>query len=555
MTVSLCVVETNRLGYAYRKKDGNLALDGVNLCIAPGEYLLVCGASGSGKSTLCRTFNGLIPHFYGGRLHGEVRVAGKPTSEQSVVGLFEEVGMVFQNPETQLFNSSVAREIAFGLESLGLPRAEIQDRISATAQILNISDLLPRNPQELSGGEQQLVSIAAVLAIGPKLLVLDEPYANLDTVSVRRVRAALKMIHQKGMGVVISEHRLPYTVPDVQRMVVLHQGRIVMDGPPAQLLALDVERFGLELPLPVRAGRRLGLTPLPLDVAVLPSLDLTSLSPSDLKTVPPDLPPAAAHIVLEAEHVSFELNGAPILRDVSFTLRQGESLAVVGANGAGKTVLLKHLNGLYRPTRGQVRVMGKDTRRVKVSQLARHVGVAFQNPDSQFFKLTVWDEILVGPKALGLYDEAWLRELVKLFRLEPLLQRAPYRLSGGEKKRVAFAAALAHRPAILALDEPTSGQDWHFRSALGNLLAELRAQGQAMLLVTHDLSFAEQHAHRWILLAKGQVVADGSPWRVMADKTAMDRANLEPTDSFRIFSADRLHPYVGGLHPGEMNDA
>ncbi|MEK7243779.1 MAG: ABC transporter ATP-binding protein, partial [Thermodesulfobacteriota bacterium] len=146
-------METDRLGYAYRKEDANLALDGVDLRIAPGEYLLVCGASGSGKSTLCRTFNGLIPHFYGGRLHGDVRVAGKSTAEQSVAGLFERVGMVFQNPETQLFNSSVAREIAFGLESLGLPRADIQKRIFATAQILNLSELLERNPQELSGGE------------------------------------------------------------------------------------------------------------------------------------------------------------------------------------------------------------------------------------------------------------------------------------------------------------------------------------------------------------------------------------------------------------------
>ena len=554
MTASLWVVETDRLGYAYRKEDANLVLDGVDLRIAPGEYLLVCGASGSGKSTLCRTFNGLIPHFYGGRLHGEVRIAGKPTSGQSVAGLFERVGMVFQNPETQLFNSSVAREIAFGLESLGLPRAEIQDRIFATAQILNISELLERNPQELSGGEQQLVAIAAVLAIGPQLLVLDEPYANLDPVSVRRVRAALKMIHQKGMGVVISEHRLPYTVPDVQRMVALHQGRIVLDGAPAQMLAQNVERFGLELPLPVRAGRRLGLPRLPLSVEALQSLDLTSPLPSDLKTVPPAIPSAAAEIVLEVEHVSFDLNGAPILRDVSFSLHRGESLAIVGANGAGKTVLLKHLNGLYRPTRGQVRVMGKDACRVKVSHLARQVGIAFQNPNSQFFKLTVWDEILVGPKALGLYDEAWLRELVRLFRLELLLQRAPYRLSDGEKKRVAFAAALAHRPAILALDEPTSGQDWHFRNILGTLLAELRAKGQAMLLVTHDLSFAEQHAHRWILLAHGQVVAEGAPWKVMSDKAAMDRAHLEPTDSFRIFSADD-RTLTGAVPPGGGNHA
>jgi energy-coupling factor transporter ATP-binding protein EcfA2 len=406
----------------------------------------------------------------------------------------------------------------------------------------------------LSGGEQQLVAIAALLAIAPQLLVLDEPYANLDPVSVRRVRAALKMIHQKGLGVVISEHRLPYTVPDVQRMVALHRGRIVLDGAPEQLLAQDVERFGLELPLPVRAGRRLGLPRLPLNVEALQSLDLSSLPPSGLKTVPPTLPSAAADIVLEVERVSFDLHGAPILRDVSFTLRRGESLAIVGANGAGKTVLLKHLNGLYRPTRGQVRVMGKDTSRVQVSRLARQVGIAFQNPNSQFFKLTVWEELLVGPKALGLHDEAWLRELVRLFRLEPLLQRAPYRLSDGEKKRVAFAAALAHRPAILALDEPTSGQDWHFRSILGTLLAELRAQGQAMLLVTHDLSFAEQHAHRWILLADGQVVAEGAPWDVMADKTAMDRAHLEATDSFRMFSVvDR--PLPGDTQSGGGNDA
>ena len=554
MTSPLWLVETDQLGYAYRQEDANLALDGVDLRIAQGEYLLVCGASGSGKSTLCRTFNGLIPHFYGGRLYGEVRIAGKPTSGQSVTDLFERVGMVFQNPEIQLFNSSVAREIAFGLESLGLPRADIRERIFATAQMLDISDLLERNPQELSGGEQQLSAIAAVLAIAPQLLVLDEPYANLDSVSVRRVRAALQAIQQKGVGVVISEHRLPYTVPDVRRMVALHRGRIVLDGAPERQLAQNLEPFGLESPLPVRVGRRLGLPRLPLSVEALQSLELASPLPADLKIVSPALPSPAAELVLEVERVSFDLNGASILRDVSFTLRRGESLAIVGANGAGKTVLLKHLNGLYRPTRGRVRLLGKETGQVKVSQLARQVGIAFQNPNSQFFKLTVWDELLVGPKALGLYDEAWLRELVRLFRLEPLLKRAPYRLSDGEKKRVAFAAALAHRPAILALDEPTAGQDWYFRSILGTLLAELRAQGQAILLVTHDLAFAEQHAHRWILLAHGQVVADGAPWKVMSDKAVMERAHLEPTDSFRLFSTDNRN-LAGTVQSGGENHA
>jgi len=232
------------------------------------------------------------------------------------------------------------------------------------------------------------------------------------------------------------------------------------------------------------------------------------------------------------------MQGEAILSDVSFSLRKGECLAVVGANGAGKTVLLKHLNGLYRPTRGRVVVLGADTRHRKVSQLARMVGVAFQNPNDQFFKLTVKEEILVGARALNCYDESWIQELIGLFHLEPLLDRAPFRLSGGEKKRVAFAAALSARPAILALDEPTAGQGWYFKRALANLLTRLREMGQSVLMVTHDLAFAEQNAHRWLLLARGRVVAYGRPWQVMADTGAMALANLEPTDAFRIWSKE-----------------
>ena len=179
--------------------------------------------------------------------------------------------------------------------------------------------------------------------------------------------------------------------------------------------------------------------------------------------------------------------------------------------------------------------MGEETGGLKVSQLARLVGISFQNPNSQFFKLNVRDEIMAGPKALDCYDETWVKKLVALFHLEPLLDRAPFRLSGGEKKRVAFAAALASKPVILALDEPTAGQGWFFNRALGDLLTRLREQGQAMILVTHDLAFAEAHAHRWLLMAEGEVVADGAPRRVMANQEAMSRAHLEPTDAFRLY--------------------
>jgi energy-coupling factor transport system ATP-binding protein len=528
-------VKIDQLSYAYRKNSRDWVLDRVEMEIPSGEFVLICGASGSGKSTLCRTFNGLIPHFYEGSLQGKIQIEGIPTSSLSVGGLFEQVGMIFQNPEAQLFNQTVMREIAFGLESLGLPRTEMEKRIEESADQVGIADLLERNPHELSGGEQHLVSIAAILAIAPQFIVLDEPYANLDPANVRRVRALLKRIHEQGMGVVISEHRLRYAVSDVMRMITLHQGNIVLDGAPGRILAHDVETYGLEAPLSVRLGKRLGMEALPLDVKALQAMNSSASYPPDLRPSFPESAGTDGRTVLEVDGVFFEQNGFPILRDIDFTVKQGESVAIVGANGAGKTSLLKHLNGLYRPSQGKVTVMGLDTSRTKISELARHVGMAFQNPGNQFFKFTVWDEVTVSARVLDTYDEEWLKTLIKLFRLEPLLNRAPYRLSGGEKKRVAFAAALSSKPAILALDEPTAGQDGYFRKELGDLLADLRSRGQTVLLITHDLSFAEQHAHRWLLMSRGRILSEGSPWQVMADEDAMRRANLEPTDAFRLY--------------------
>ncbi len=531
------LIEIESLRYAYRKGGGKWVLDDIHLKISPDEYLLICGASGSGKSTLCRVFNGLIPHFFGGKLEGNVRIAGVPIMQQSISSLFATLGMVFQNPETQLFNRTVEREIAFGLESIGVPAGDIKSRIAQAVDAAGIDALLDRNPHELSGGEQQLVVIAAVLALQPRMIILDEPYANLDPANVRRVRGILQKIHQNGTGIIIGEHRLALTAADAKRMLVLHEGRIVRDGSPDKVLSEDVEAYGLETPLAVDISRRMGLTPLALEVEDLK----TRVSRDKLQSLAPPAPGLPFSLkegerVLTLDGITFQLNGRPILRDVSFTLDKGECLALVGANGAGKTTLLKHLNGLNRPAGGDVVVLDRPARGQKVSQLARFVGVAFQNPNSQFFKLTVWDEIVVGANALHCYDEAWIRELVELFALGPLLQRAPYRLSEGEKKRVAFAAALAARPAILALDEPTAGQDMFFRRSLRKLLADLCRRGQAVLLITQDLSFAEECALRWILLAQGEIVAEGLPDRVMGNRAAMERARLEPTDRFRLLS-------------------
>ena len=530
-------IETHNLRYAYPKASDRWVLDGIDLQLRQGGYVLLSGASGSGKSTLVRAFNGLIPHFYGGVLKGHVSVGGRLTTDQSVGDLYQSVGMVFQNPEAQLFNRTVAHELSFGLESLGLERAEMQQRIDDAAKRCGIVHLLDRNPHTLSGGEQHLVAIAALVAARPQMIILDEPYANLDPRNVRQIRNVLHALHQDGIGILISEHRLAPTAPDVEQMLVLDQGRIQLNGAPQDLFAQDMEKYGLETPLAVRVGRQHHMMPLPLDLATL-----KAEMPLNIEFDPPasvsDISPTITHeVILEADSLSYAIDSKPILQNINFKLHRGECLAIVGANGAGKTTLLKHINGLQRPVSGCVRLKGQDIRKWKVSRLAQYVGVAFQNPNSQFFKLTVADEIQVAPRAMDCLDETWLENLTTLFSLEKLMSQAPFRLSSGEKKRVAFAAALSAKPDILALDEPTAGQDLAFRRALRDLLYDIMATGRSVLLVTQDLAFAEQVAHSWLLLAEGRNVAYGPPEQVMADTRAMQQAGLVPTDAFALQKA------------------
>ncbi|MBI3942175.1 MAG: energy-coupling factor ABC transporter ATP-binding protein [Chloroflexi bacterium] len=543
------VIDIRNLHYRYPNPKVHWVLERVNLQIAAGEYVLLCGASGSGKSTLCRTLNGLIPHFHGGLLEGQVEVAGLNVRDHPVSELFAHVGMVFQNAEAQLFNSTVRRELAFGLESLGLSRPEILRRVAEIAEIAGITRLLERIPHQLSGGEQQLVMIAAALALHPQIIVLDEPYANLDPAHVKRVRQALRNIHRQGTAILVAEHRLQHVIADAERMVVLHRGRVVLDGPVRKILAqANLPSLGLHLPPVVALGRELETVPLPLCIGEL----VQALGQMDLPRQLPDLTESENSIsqeqgfrrqspgavLLQVKDLGFSIpdkqQREEILRDVDLEVNAGECLAVVGANGSGKTTLIKHFNGLYRPQRGWVRVMGLDTRRERVSRLARHVGIAFQNPNDQFFQFQVQEEIEVGARTLDRYDATWIDNLIAMFQLEPLVQRSPYRLSEGEKKRVAFAAALGARPEILVLDEPTAGQDWYFRRTLGDLINRLVTQGQTIILVTHDLEFAEMYAQQWIVLGDGRVQTRGTPQKVMTDDGLMQRSGLEATQAFQL---------------------
>ncbi len=411
---------------------------------------------------------------------------------------------MFQNTDAQLFNSTVENEIAFGLESLGRPAQEIEREIERTAARLGIGHLLERSPTALSGGEKRLVAIASVLSMNPPLLVLDEPLAHLDWRGAERVREILRRLHGRGATVVVIEQRVRPLLKDVTRCVVMDQGEIRYDGsrgsgPTLRTLHL-IPRYPERPPLEREFGT--------------------------LKKDP----------LLQVQNVHYEINHKPVLHDVSLRVEPGEVLAVVGPNGAGKTTLVRHLNGLLRPRSGQVTFEGKEIGRAGPSSMAGRIGISFQNPNDQFFKNSVEDELRVGLKLVREESEVHFQELCDLFDLEPLLERSPYRLSEGQKKRVSVASILAMGPKLLVLDEPTVGQDGRFLEILAERLLRLSQKGVTVVVVTHDLEFALATAQRWVVVHQGRVAAEGSPHELAENETLIRTGALYPIKAVEAFS-------------------
>jgi len=521
------------------------AVEDLTLNVERGEWLLVCGASGSGKTTLVRAAIGLVPHFYAGTMDGRVSVGGLDTRSHPVYELFRKAALVFQNPEAQLFNSSVENEIAYTLEPLGLSRPEMRERIARASHDAAVGHLLARSPHSLSGGEQQRVVLAAALALQPPMLILDEPFAHLDGESAVQLRAGLKRIRSEGTTVMVVEHRLHELVADANRIALLHQGKLALCGVPRAVLASDVGAFDVGLPFAARLFRERGWNFVPLDFSEAAEwlqrtgliVDWTPLAPESMARSANN---AGAEPVLTLEAVAFAHERIPVLTDVTFQIRRGESVALLGRNGAGKTTLLKMLIGLNRPQHGHIFVGGLNAGREPPASLARQAGLVFQNANNQLFMPSVREELEIGARRLKVFDPLWQSEVVSMLGLEPVLERTPFRLSEGEKKRVAIASVLAMRPALIALDEPTVGQDNTTRRALISLLRGLLERGHTVIVATHDLEFAEAVAPRWLVLADGRISADGQPDAIMADERVMQSAGLAMTDRFMLNRAVAL---------------
>jgi energy-coupling factor transport system ATP-binding protein len=544
-------LETRALAVHYHGRQSP-ALSGIELAVVHGELVGVAGRNGAGKSTLALAAAGFIPRVVRARLGGLVAIGGRPAAGAPPAELLGRVGIVFSTPSNQLSGAktTVREELAFGLENLGVEREAMDGRIEATLAALGIGHLAERPPTALSGGEQQRVAIAAILCMGPGLLVLDEPTAHLDPAATRSVADLLAAQAASGRAVLVAEHRSA-VLERAGRCLVLDGGHMagiaapaVALGPPlggragvavpalvALAAALGVEaEHGLDLERVVEAIRGAGRDRL---------LQVAAEADRDGETGPTSAPPWEA--LREQVPAAIELrglrhtypDGTEALRGVDLAIEPGEAVAIVGQNGSGKTTLAKHLVRILGPSRGSVHVGGFDLAGRTIAEAARTVGFVFQDPDRQLFSRSVESETAFGPRNLGLAEGDVRRLVAEALATVGLVERAtenPYDLGQSDRKLVALASVLAMDPSILVLDEPTTGQDAPGIARLGGIVDAWSGAGRTVIAITHDMEFAARHFRRVVVMRGGEVVADGPPATVLAAANAglLASTGLEP---------------------------
>ncbi len=522
MTDERAALEIQHLDYQYPTQD-NATLQGIDLTIAPGELVLLVGPSGCGKTTLMLTLNGVIPRVLGGQLQGTIRVLDANPAEREVYEMAARVGLVFQDPDSQLCNIFVRDEVAFGPQNLLVPKAEILARIERVLHFVGLDRQEWRATFSLSGGQKQRVAIASVLAMECPLLVFDEPTANLDPEGAAEVRTLIRELNRThGVTIIVVEHDISQFVDIATRLVVMDAGRIVFNGTPRDVFrehgAEIRDRIGLWLPQAVEfaieaAKRGYVLHPFPLTVDQISLEELVHALDSHVPAPVPTAP--SGEPIVRAQAISFTYpDGTQALQEVSFQVRRGEILAILGQNGSGKTTLSSLLIGLNRPTSGMLTVAGLDATQAKIHDLARKVGYVFQYPEHQFVADTVFDEVAFGLRQMKLTEnqvEERALEMLARFGLDALRERHPFALSKGQKRRLSVASMLVLRPELFILDEPTTGQDLRNTLQLMDYLLDLRAQGLTILLITHSMELVARYATSVLVLKEGKIGFTGSP--------------------------------------------
>jgi energy-coupling factor transporter ATP-binding protein EcfA2 len=558
------VVEVEDLTFTYSASEEK-ALKGITLDIRRGEYVAIVGANGAGKTTFCLHINGILPVVLGGRMGGRILVLGREPCEHRVYEIAQNVGMVLQDPEAQLFSADILSEVAFAAENRGIPRDEMRKLIEWALDVVRLKDYIGGFSAKLSGGQKQRLAIAANLVIRPEILVLDEPTSQLDPIGTSEVFATLRDLNKDvGMTIVVATHKCDEISNFADRIVVLEKGNLILEDTPRKVFwrvprlreALvhvpEVAELDYQIRMWLSGGMGVSsaldeanVTLEQANRSITGYVEAGKLKPSGTfevglgRSVPEKAESGNADTILEIDDVSYRYSeGAPLaLSDVSIRVKRGEVVGIIGQNGAGKTTLMKCATGLLRPTSGTIRIDGQDVTGLDALEIAKLAGLILQNPDNQLFQMSSEEEIAFGLKNLGLDDEEIARridEVLDLTGMEAYRDIYPFKLSLGDRRKLAVASIFAMHPSILIFDEPTTGQDFAGRYQLSDLAIRLNRLGATIIMISHDMSLIARYTQRTLVMGKSKVLLDAPTREVFSHTDILDSTFLEPPPAIQL---------------------
>ncbi|WP_410508895.1 ABC transporter ATP-binding protein [Methanosarcina hadiensis] len=535
---SSTVVEIKNLWYTY---PGRLepTLKGVNLKIKEGEFILLTGPTGCGKSTLLKTLNGIIPHESGGVFSGSIKISGIETGNSNQMELSRRVGLVFQNPDDQIFSTTVEDEVAFGPENLCLEREEIDKKIGEALRMVGMSGHRLNSTNALSGGQKQRVCIASMLAMMPEILAMDEPVSQMDPLGTREILNTVRELNRKmKITIMLVEHRLHELAPFADRVVIMESGKIIFDQPASKAFDhLEIfHRLGLRVPEPVELCHTLGIKASPFSAEeTFPLLTtggfkektrryLTRPDPERKMELPEySLEDTEPLISIRDLWSGYEKNRM-VLKSINLEIRRGERVAVMGTNGSGKSTLLLNLAAMLKPYKGSVKVFGEDTKSKTPYSFAGRIGFVFQNPDLMLFCDSAEEEAKFGPLQLKFENiEERARISLEAMSILNLKQDLPQSLSRGQRLRTAVASVISIDPELILLDEPTTGQD---RVNIEQMMDYFKNKGSTLVFCTHDIEIAMLYSTRILVMNEGRIIADGKGRDVIKNIDVLRKASL-----------------------------
>ncbi len=539
------IIEFKDFSFKYRAQK-DYTLHDINLTINEGEKVLIIGPSGSGKSTLSQCLNGLIPHSYPGKMKGHLTVNGKNPKKAGIFGMSETVGTVLQDTDGQFIGLTVAEDIAFALENDCVKQEKMKKRVHDVAHRLSIEKLLDHRPNELSGGQKQRVSLAGVMVDDVDILLFDEPLANLDPATGKNTIELIDEIHkQTHKTIIIIEHRLEDVLyKDVDRIIMINDGRIVADMSSDALLASSLlEEAGIREPLYLTACKYAGVTiTQDMHPSHIESFDVSRCKEALQKwyeKTPVKVKDNNNQTILSVKDVSFAYDAQnKVLEHVSFDIKEGEMVSIVGRNGAGKSTLSSLICGFMPLTEGQILLEGQDISPLSIRERGEKIGFVMQNPNHMISKSMIFEEVALGLEVRGVPKveiEERVNETLRICGLYPFRNWPISALSFGQKKRMTIASILVLNPKILILDEPTAGQDFRHYTEIMEFLKMLnREHHVTIIMITHDMHLMLEYTHRALVLSEGHLLADASPAKVLTDEQLTQAAYLKRTSLYDL---------------------